>query len=46
MSNSLLFNDKLVCIFEKAVSRDEAIDGLTSLLEAGGYVKFISPGCY
>jgi len=38
-SKSLFFNDKLVCIFEKAVSRDEAINKLASLLEAGGYVK-------
>lgn len=38
-SKNLFFNDKLVCIFDKTVSRDEAIDKLTSLLEAGGYVK-------
>jgi len=39
MSKSLVFNDKLVCIFEKAVNRDEAIYRLVSLLEAGEYVK-------
>ena len=37
--SKLEISESLVCVFDKPVSRDEAVLKLAQLLEAGGYVK-------